>query len=228
MDARHGFQALALLASPLLILASSFPALAQTKPSAQRSTFPGRRVGGGTRAVCSSRPLAHLVPLDSVYTPDSQRLIGLLEGPSQSPVPVKLVFRPRENSPAGSSGSPTPPVSPASRLLPATGAGITLFSAPPLQAPLVWESSYVCEVEKSADANTNLLDFVSSASPPPLTLLEENVSPEPTDLDVQKSLQVLQRSCGSSVASSDVATFFDLNDVISEQWPTRLAVRCLE
>lgn len=48
---------------------------AQANP---RSTFPGRRVGGGTRGECSARTLVHLVPETSVYAPDASGLVGLV------------------------------------------------------------------------------------------------------------------------------------------------------
>ena len=60
---------------------------AQANP---RSTFPGRRVGGGTRGECSSaRTLVHLVPATSVYAPGASGLVGLVQGPSDSPVSLQ-------------------------------------------------------------------------------------------------------------------------------------------
>ena len=47
-----------------------------------QQTFPGRRVGGGTRGKCNSRLIAHLVPPSNTYTPNFSRNIALLLGPS--------------------------------------------------------------------------------------------------------------------------------------------------
>ncbi len=228
MDPFQRFWPIAVVA-PLLILGLSTQALAQLKPSNQRSTFPGRRIGGGTRAVCSSRPLAHLVPNDNVYVPDSTRLIGLLEGPTQSPVPLMLVFRSEGDSASASSQTSIPTDPESSRLLPASEIGITLISSPPLKpGPLVWESSYQCGGENATTSSSDQLDFISAVSPSPLTLLEFNISPQQSDLDVQKSLRKLQGSCGESFASSEVAGLFDLSDIITDEWPDLLPVRCVK
>ena len=47
-----------------------------------RSSFPGGRVGGGTRGECSARLLAHLVTENSIYAPGRTLQVGLLEGPT--------------------------------------------------------------------------------------------------------------------------------------------------
>ena len=62
----------------LSLLAEGSAALAQPN---LRSTFPGRRVGGGTRGECAARLLAHLVPSDSVFAPGPALTVAVLEGP---------------------------------------------------------------------------------------------------------------------------------------------------
>ena len=64
-------------------------AVAQVDP---RSVFPGRRVAGGTRGDCAARILAHLVPPSSVYAPGSAALLGLLQGPAETPTSVDIKF----------------------------------------------------------------------------------------------------------------------------------------
>ncbi|MFM7394311.1 MAG: hypothetical protein ACKO22_08120 [Cyanobium sp.] len=59
-----------------------------------RNTFPGRRVGGGTRGECTARLIAYLVPSSSVFAPGSSRTVGILEGPSANPRPLGLTFSP--------------------------------------------------------------------------------------------------------------------------------------
>jgi hypothetical protein len=59
-----------------------------------RSTFPGRRVGGGTRGECSARTLAHLVPINSVYSPGTSGDLGLVQGPTANPVSLTMTFIP--------------------------------------------------------------------------------------------------------------------------------------
>lgn len=64
--------------------------------SSNRSTFPGRRVGGGTRGECSARILVHLVPENSVFAPGATGILGLVQGPTANPVSLELSFLPEE------------------------------------------------------------------------------------------------------------------------------------
>ena len=59
-----------------------------------RSSFPGRRVGGGTRGECSARILAHLVPDSSVFAPGATSGLGLVQGPTANPVSLNISFKP--------------------------------------------------------------------------------------------------------------------------------------
>ena len=42
--------------------------------AAPRNTFPGRRIGGGTRGECAARPVLHLVPSSNVFSPGEFQL----------------------------------------------------------------------------------------------------------------------------------------------------------
>lgn len=192
-----------LLSSPLL------PAQAQPN---LRSTFPGRRVGGATRGECSARLIAHLVPSSSVFAPGEVGLLGILEGPSSNARPIQISFRPEGSA----GGSPSEVTS-----IPAAGAGIVLFKAPKLQAPVRWESTYQCDGGAPSD---DPLAFVSAGSPPALSLLIQ----EPTHEDklIQQALQKLHKACGNSVSRADVASSFGLADVFNDDWPAELTVRC--
>ena len=115
------------------MLALASPGFAQQD---LRSTFPGRRIGGATRGACSSRLIVHLSPASSVMAPGNAGL-GLLLGPSATPVPVAVTLRP-----LGRGGQPDHQSQPLlQRTLPAAPAGITLLALPPLQGPTVWESA---------------------------------------------------------------------------------------
>ena len=81
--------------------------------SSNRSTFPGRRVGGGTRGECSARILVHLVPENSVFAPGATGILGLVQGPATNPVSLELSFQPE------GVGSAT------TRTLPAASASLT-------------------------------------------------------------------------------------------------------
>jgi len=205
---------------PLLSLLASLP-LVPAVGFAQddlRSTFPGRRVGGGTRGECSSRLLVHLVPESSVYAPNSTLQIGLLEGPTATPQSLELQFRPI----SGSRSLETSGLNHTSNDLPASMAGITLIRLEALHVPTVWESSYYC-----GDGDTTSSDplaFVQTSSPPAVSLLVSDS--EPGDLRIQKALANLRMHCGGSVSSETFANAFGLGDVIDSAWPAELPVRC--
>lgn len=188
--------------------------------SALRSSFPGRRIGGGTRGECSARFLANLVPANSVFAPGAVQLIGLLEGPTASPRPLLLSFAPyRAEAPAASSG---PGVS--QRLLPASAAGLVLISAPAVKGPTSWESTYRCPDGAAPAAVGSELDFVQSASPPAISLLLPQS--EPADQPIQAALQRLHQSCGKSLPLAEIALAFNLTDALGQGWPDQLPVRC--
>jgi hypothetical protein len=185
-----------------------------------RKSFPGRRIGGGTRGECSSRLLAHLVPASSVFAPGPARSLGVLEGLSASPSPLALTFRPLSGrgTAAGSMASGQ------RRVLPASGVGITLLTLPAVKVPTVWESTYVCPEAPAAPASSDPLNFVAAESPPALSLLVMESSKD--DAPVQAALAQLRKSCGSTVPREEVGAAFGLSDLFTAQWPQRIPVRC--
>lgn len=206
---------LALLAA-VILPAIALPELAMAQP-ALRSSFPGRRIGGGTRGECSARFLANLVPASSVFSPGAGQLIGLLEGPTASPQPLKLTFAPyRPDAAPVTSG---PGVS--QRLLPPSPPSLVLISAPAIKAPTSWESTYSCPEGAAAGE----LDFVQSASPPAVSLLLPQ--PEAADQPIQAALQKLRKACGRSLPLAEIASAFNLADALGSDWPQQLPVRCL-
>ncbi|MFY8148024.1 MAG: hypothetical protein ACOVNL_02265 [Prochlorococcaceae cyanobacterium] len=205
---------------PALLLLGIAAAPAVLAQENLRNTFPGRRVGGGTRGECSARVVANLVPSTSVFSPGASRRIGVLEGPTANPRPLRLAFRPLNSS--GSSDTARAAMS--QRMLPASPAGVTLVTLPALKVPTVWESSFACE-EGTADPQDPLA-FVQSESPPAVSLLVADADSTPEDKPLQAALQQLGRSCGASVPREQVASLFGLSDVITAEWPASLPVRC--
>jgi hypothetical protein len=184
-----------------------------------RSSFPGRRIGGGTRGLCSSRLLAHLVPASSVFSPGKTGYLGILEGPSTSPSPLEVTFRPLRGQ-ATVDGAK----SAAQRLvLPASAPGITLFTLPMAKAPTVWESAYLCPGTPTKAAQGDPLNFVATESPPARSLLVQDATRD--DAAVQAALQKLRQACGSTVPRAEVGASFGLTDLITSQWPERIPVR---
>lgn len=195
------------------LLAAALPPV-DAQPSL-RSSFPGRRIGGATRGECSSRLIAHLVPADSVFASGSTRLLAVLQGPTANPQPAQLTFSPAVETPAATGST---------LVLPASALGLWLFRQPPAKQPVRWESMYQCDQAPSQPSDDPLA-FVSAASPPAISLLLTTNSSEFQAL--QSVLQQLQRSCGGTVSRELVATRFGLADVIKDDWPEQLPVRCL-
>lgn len=203
-----------LLSSFSLALLLSSTALAQAD---LRSTFPGRRIGGGTRGECSARLLAHLVPSSSVFAPGAGLTIGLLEGPTAQPRALQLSFKPLNN--AGTAA--TAQARSSTRDLPAAAAGVVLLAIQPMKSATIWESGYRCD---EGAASGDALDFVQSASPPAVSLLVSDALPE--DKAIETGLKKLRASCGKTVATAEVAKTFGLADVVTLDWPQQLPVRC--
>lgn len=203
--------------APLLLLAglllpwSSVPA-ALAKPDL-RASFPGRRIGGGTRGECNSRLIVHLVPASSVYAPGTPAQLALLEGPAANPRPIALRFRPQAGG-----------VAIAERVLPAGGPALVLLAGPALAAPTLWETSYRCEEEIGSGAGDDPLQFVESTSPPALSLLLLDATPADTAL--QARIRQLQARCGGSISRAELASSFGLADLLDSSWPDQLPVRC--
>jgi hypothetical protein len=215
---RPGRRRAVLLAGLALATFTAGEALAQS--GNLRNTFPGRRIGGGTRGECTVRLIAHLVPFSSVFAPGTSRTVGILEGPSSNPRPLGLSFSPlRGNGSAESARKISQ-----TRTVPSSGAGITLVTVPTFQGPTVWETAYRCEDAPAPASASTDLDFVSTDAPPALSLLVTEAGSE--DAALQRSLKELRSSCGSTVDRATVAKAFGLTDVLTSDWPARLPVRC--
>lgn len=193
-----------------VVLASSCFGVMTEVSANPRSTFPGRRVGGGTRGECSARTLVHLVPETSVYAPDSAGLVGLVQGPSESPVSLQVTLKPEDGSAAST------------RTLAAAPASIVLFDVQ-AKRPAVWESSFNCGSGDGGDSSDPMA-FVQSTAPPALSLLVSDA--EPTDQSLQSLLSTLKTKCGSSVSTAETMAQLGLSDLASDGWPQQLPVRC--
>ena len=200
-----------MLTSAVAALALSVVGVVADAQGSMRSSFPGRRVGGGTRGECSARTLVHLVPESSVFAPGSSGTLGLVQGPTANPVSLKVSFKPE----AGGAED--------SRTLPAAPASLILISSAGTTAPAVWESSFNCESGQSGDS-LDPMAFVQATSPPALSLLV--VDAEASDQTVQIALKSLLSQCGSSVPSKDTMAQFGLADLVTDEWPASLPVRC--
>ena len=175
-----------------------------------RSTFPGCRVGGGCRGECSARTLVHLVPETSVFAPGASGLLGLIQGPSDSPVSLQVSLKPEDGS------------AESTRTLSAGPTSIVLFDVQ-ISRPTVWESSFNCVSGEDVD-HSDPMAFVQSTSPPALSLLVLDV--ESNDQSVQSLLNDLRAKCGTSVSTAETLAHFGLSDLVTDDWLQQLPVRC--
>ena len=206
------------LATPLaclslggLVLLGLPPVLAN---ESLRSTFPGRRIGGGSRGECAARLVINLVPQSSVFAAGSDALLGVLQGPSSSPRPLEIGFSAYDVE-AGSSSSRV-----SQKVIPASSASLVLLTAAASPRPLLWESSYQCD----ADAAVDELSFISADAPPAISLLVTDA--QPADAALQSTLSAWKDSCGGQLATQTVLRTAGLKGLDVSQWPEQLPVMC--
>ncbi len=196
-------------------LAIASQAMAETN---LRSSFPGRRVGGGTRGECTARLVAHLVPKSNVFAPGPSGLIAILQGPSANLNPLIVAFKP-----ANAAGIVEPGAAMLqSREIAPAPVGLVLLKAPSFGGVIQWESSYRCG---GGIADPDLLNFVSAGAPPAVSLLVK--AAEPVDRLMQAELAEWKTHCGGTIPRDQVAKSFALDEVLGTDWPTQLPVRCL-
>ena len=95
---------------------------------------------------------------------------------------------------------------------------------PPLRAVTEWESSYVCKSAGDMAASADPLNFIETTFPPALSLLLPSATA--SDSTVQTILRSLRASCGGSVPTRATLAGFGLDDLVTEDWPASLPVRC--
>ena len=215
----------------LLILLGSIPILffnqvnssySQNKQNLDniRAAFPGRRVGGGTRGECSARSLVHLVPVSSTYSPGESGLIALLQGPSNSPVPVDISIKPYlENDKEKKNFQHF------HKQLIASDLVIVLLNSPISNEPLIWESSFKCN-DDSTDLSSDPFGFIQESSPPAVSLILP--TPNSIDINFSNNLKWLSESCETKVPANEVSKRFKVNDLITSEWPKDIPVVCHE
>ena len=181
---------------------------------ALRSTFPGRRIGGGSRGECAARLVINLVPRSSVFASGSDDLLAVLQGPSPDPRPLEVAFSAYDAA-AGGAGTRV-----GQQVIPAGAASLVLLRSRASARPLLWESSYQCD----ADADVDELSFISSEAPPAMSLLVADAQPD--DAALQSSLSAWTGSCGGQLATQTVLRTAGLKGLDVSQWPEQLPVVC--
>jgi len=166
-----------------------------------RNRFPGRRIGGGTRGVCTARLVAHLTPPNNIQhvDPTGPVRVAVLQGPTQKPYPLKISLE----------GQPAMELS-------ASSAGVVVLSVPALSSDTTWQSSYLCP--GGTPDSDDPLGFVAVAAPPALSLLRPSS-------DQEDQLPVFLTQCGGNVDLTQVKQWLDVQSLPGE-WPEQLPVRC--
>ena len=203
----------ALISFSLIGLSSLGILPAAAEPSL-RSTFPGRRVGGGSRGECASRLVINLVPPSSVFASGSQDVLAVLQGPSMDPRPLEISFSAYDTQ-ARVKGMRL-----AQEVIPAGSASLVLLRSGSSQRPLLWESSYQCDADEAVDE----FSFITSEAPPATSLLV--IQGQPADAALQSTLSAWQASCGSQLATQSVLVAGGLTGLDVSQWPDQLPVVC--
>ena len=181
---------------------------------ALRSTFPGRRIGGGSRGECAARLVINLVPRSSVFAAGSDDLLAVLQGPSSDPRPLEIVFSAYDAA-AGGAGTRV-----AQQVMPASSAALVLLRSGDSGRPLLWESSYQCDADEAVDE----LSFITSEAPPATSLLVTEAQSE--DSALQSTLLAWKGSCGGQLATQTVLRTAGLKGLDVSQWPEQLPVVC--
>ena len=206
------------LSSAAVLCLTTFLVSLPELQAAPRNSFPGRRVGGGTRGECAARSIVHLVPSSSVFAPGDVSVIALLEGPSSNPQPLEIVLM--EASADGAFDAADAPI--LQRELPGAKNRLALLSLPSSSKALRWESSYRCGQGGADDE----FGFITASAPPALSLLVPG-SGDREDLNLQQVLANLQESCGGTAALQPLKTALQLGDeVINDSWPEQITVQC--
>ena len=185
-----------------------------------RGSFPGNRVGGGTRGECSGRVIVHLVPESGMYDPSaaSADLIGLLQGPSLNPTPLVITFRPFQSN----GNLDQIPLSPETLRFASSKVSLILLDPDFDDKSKIWESTFECDQH----ADSGEFGFISSNSPPARSLLTKNDDLRSGNLKIAGLLNSWQRLCGTTIITESVFKEFGLDDLLTKQWPTQLPVLC--
>ena len=185
-----------------------------------RGSFPGNRVGGGTRGECSARLIVHLVPESGRYDPSSagSNLIGLLQGPSLNPTPLVITFRPFQASLQIDQASQ----SLSTLRVKASKASLVLLDSGFDDKSMIWESAYECD----QNGDSGEFDFITSSSPPALSLLTQTSDLLTGTLKTAELLKSWKSLCGNTITTNSVLNQFGLDDLLNQQWPNQLPVLC--
>lgn len=181
-----------------------------------RQTFPGRRIGGGTRGKCNSRLLVHLVPSSNIYTPDSSKNIALLIGPSNEPKSLLIKFSKEKTEKELIQDT---------QVLDSSTSKVIIIKSPDVNFPIIWESSFDCNKENKT--HNDPLNFVESFAPPAKTLIKNKSQNNEDKLNANKILN-LTAKCNQKIYFNHLLNLFDLNELRETIQPgSKINIECI-
>ena len=189
------FPLLIVLVSPKILLGSD------------RSTFPTSRMGGGTRGLCGSRLIMHIVPVENKYTPDKTRLLAMYLGKTKKakPLTVEII----NNSQIEQKFNFEP-----------SGEALFIFKIQSIKNTTLWKSYFNCSDIQS----DNMINFMSNISNPVSTLISTESNLE--QKKYQRFINKAHNKCGTTITNEEIKNLTSLDEAISSKISENVSIIC--
>jgi hypothetical protein len=189
------FPLLIVLVSPKILLGSD------------RSTFPTSRMGGGTRGLCGSRLIMHIVPVENKYTPDKTRLLAMYLGKTKKakPLTVEII----NNSQIEQKFNFEP-----------SGEALFIFKIQLIKNTTLWKSYFNCSDIQS----DNMINFMSNISNPVSTLISTESNLE--QKKYQRFINKAHNKCGTTITNEEIKNLTSLDEAISSKISENVSIIC--
>lgn len=186
---------LIVLVSPKILLGSD------------RSTFPTSRMGGGTRGLCGSRLIMHIVPVENKYTPDKTRLLAMYLGKTKEakPLTVEII----NNSQIEQKFNFEP-----------SGEAFFIFKIQSIENTTLWKSYFNCSDIQS----DNMINFMSNISNPVSTLISTESNLE--QKKYQRFINKAHNKCGTTITNEEIKNLTSLDEAISSKISENVSIIC--
>jgi hypothetical protein len=189
------FPLLIVLVSPKILLGSD------------RSTFPTSRMGGGTRGLCGSRLIMHIVPVENKYTPDKTRFLAMYLGKTKEakPLTVEII----NNSQIEQKLNFEP-----------SGEALFIFKIQSIENNTLWKSYFNCSDIQS----DNMINFMSNISNPVSTLISTESNLE--QKKYQRFINIAHNKCGTTITNEEIKNLTSLDEAISSKISENVSIIC--
>ena len=178
-------------------------------------SFPGRRVGGGTRGECSARKIMHLVPESNIAFQNELGHFALIIGPSNDPKDININFKEFKETQKNK-------VNLNNFKIKASKEKVFLISIPSQDLPFILESSFDCNDNTDMGFDFN---FIQDDSPPAQTLIAP--SSYQKSKNEEDKMAWLSKFCDKNISQSSLSEKFQIGDFFDENWAKDIDVTCL-